>query len=77
MALVSVRVSCNVCEVEFLTSGPPMGWGRRALRWPSCWLLLEPDATSEVAEPISSSQRSPRIDSFLICSIYFPPLLWS
>lgn len=61
MALVSVRVSCSVCEAEFLAKGPPMGWGRRVFRCSCCWLSLEPDATSDVAEPIKSRQRSPGV----------------
>lgn len=50
MALDSVRVSCSV-SVEFLTRGP--GVERRGVRT-SCRLLLEPDATSEVTEPVLS-----------------------
>ena len=53
MALVSVRVSCSVCIVEFLFKRPPVvaeGGIRRESRCTSCWLLLEPDATSDMAE---------------------------
>lgn len=62
MALASVRVSCSVCEVEFLTRGPPVttgGGARREVRCTSCWLLLEPDATSDMAEPITISAHTP------------------
>lgn len=62
MALASVRVSCGVCEVEFLTRGPPVATGggtRRGFLCPSCWLLLEPDATSDMGE--STYKPSARI----------------
>lgn len=51
MALDSARASFRVCEVDCLASGPPMSAGLRVFRWLSCWLLLDPDATSEGAEP--------------------------
>lgn len=41
-----------------------MGWDRRVFRWSSCWLLFEPDATSDMAEPMPPvSTQHPCMDS--------------
>ena len=50
IALDSVLVPWRVFDVDSRI-GAPVAGGRRVFRWVSCKLLLEPDATSDVAEP--------------------------